>query len=83
MQEIPPVTGKQLIKLLMADGWGLKKNVGKHGVCLRKKFSDRTRVTFVPDKKAVLPPGTLGDILGSLQTNLGKSGLRKLFEKDR
>jgi len=78
MEEIPPVTGKQLIELLMADGWEIRATVGTHGVCLRKRFPDRVRVTVVPNKRGVLPPGTLGAILGPKQTALGKVGLRHL-----
>lgn len=79
-RELPAVTGKQLIKLLKNDGWA-EGRIARHGKCLTKKFSDRTRVTFVPNTRASLPPGTLSDILSVKQTGLGKFGLLKLIDK--
>lgn len=77
---IPAITGKQLIKLLKSGTW---KEAGKakHGITLTKGIGDRTRVTLVPDKVESLPKGTLGAILGPMQTGLGKSGLLRLLNK--
>ena len=80
MQETPAVTGKQLLKLLMADGWEIVRQT-RHGLILHKRFSNTTRITVVKDTKAVIPDGTLGSILGPKQTGLGKAGLRRLIEQ--
>jgi predicted RNA binding protein YcfA (HicA-like mRNA interferase family) len=81
MPDIPPVTGPQLIWLLKADGWEERDRRARHGICLRKRFSERTKVTIVPDKRRSIPDGTLGAILGPKQTGLGKEGLKRLIEK--
>ncbi len=80
MPQTPPVTGKQVIKLLIADGWEVVRQA-KHGLSLRKAFPNATRIAVVPNKKAVLPAGTLGAILGPKQTALGKRGLRRLVDQ--
>ncbi len=80
MQKTPAVTGKQLLKLLVADGWEITRQA-KHGVVLKKRFSDATRITLVKNTRAVIPEGTLGSILGPKQTRLGKSGLRRLINR--
>ena len=77
-QEIPALTGPELIDILISDGWQ-KGRKARHGLTLTKKFPDKTRVTFVPTKKDSLPPGTLSAILGPLQTGIGKKGLRQLL----
>ncbi len=78
MQKTPAVTGKQLLRLLEADGWEVTRRA-RHGVILKKRFSDATRITVVKDTKAVIPAGTLGSILGPRQTGLGKAGLQRLI----
>lgn len=80
MQDIPAVTGKQLIRLFLADGWEINR-YARHAVLLQKRFSDRTRIVAIPDKRAVLPPGTLGNILGPRASGIGKAGLRAMFER--
>jgi predicted RNA binding protein YcfA (HicA-like mRNA interferase family) len=77
---LPTITGKQLIKLLQKAGWIVHGRT-KHGVSLRKRFSDRTRVTIVQDTRADIPEGTLSDILGQKQTGIGKKGLLELVNK--
>jgi hypothetical protein len=52
-----------------------------HGIALRKRFAERTRVTIVPNKRSSLPDGTLGDILGARQTGIGRAGLLALIER--
>jgi predicted RNA binding protein YcfA (HicA-like mRNA interferase family) len=77
---LPAITGKQLIRLLRLDGWQVARKAN-HGQSLTKVFPDgTTRVTVVPDKRSVLPPGTLGAILGPKQTGLGRSGLNRLID---
>ncbi len=74
------ITGKQLIKLLQKDDWVISR-YARHGVSMAKSFSDRTRVTVVPDSRASLPTGTLLHILGPKQTRIGKKGLNDLIAK--
>jgi predicted RNA binding protein YcfA (HicA-like mRNA interferase family) len=74
------LSGKELIKILGKDGWQIKRRT-KHGVALAKHFSDRTRVTIVPDTRALLDEGTLSAILGVKQTNIRKRGLLDLINK--
>lgn len=76
----PAITGRKLVRLLKKDGWSDGRKA-KHGITLTKKFSDRTRVTFVPDTDASLPIGTLLDILSNDQTGLGRKGLLNLLNK--
>ena len=77
---IPAITGEQLIKLLLRDGW---KDCGQktHGIGLTKKVGEKNLVTIVPNKNTPLPDGTLSSILGVKQTYLGKKGLAELIEK--
>jgi predicted RNA binding protein YcfA (HicA-like mRNA interferase family) len=77
---LPPVSGFQLIKLLVKDGW-IAGRYSLHGLCLKKQVGDRWLVTFVPPTRAIIPEGTLGAILGSKQTRLTKKGLGVLIEK--
>ena len=77
---LPAITGRKLISLLKKDGWSDGRKA-KHGITLTKKFSDRTRVTFVPDTRASLPIGTLQDILSGDQTGLGRQGLLDLLNR--
>ena len=78
--DLPAISGPDLIKLLTKNGWTIKRR-GKHGLTLIKKFKSRTRVTTIPTRNDSLPKGTLMDILGREQTNLGKDGLRRLLRK--
>jgi predicted RNA binding protein YcfA (HicA-like mRNA interferase family) len=78
--ELPAITGKQLIRLFEKDGWS-RGGRTTHGIALRKAFGERTRVTTIPDKRASLPNGTLGAILGPLQTGLGREGLITLISR--
>ncbi|MBI4318650.1 MAG: hypothetical protein HY675_09185 [Chloroflexi bacterium] len=81
MAKLPAITGKQLIRLLTCDGWE-ERGQRTHGIALRKFCSDgRTRITVVPNKKVPLPEGTIHDILGRDQTNIGHSGLVELIQK--
>jgi predicted RNA binding protein YcfA (HicA-like mRNA interferase family) len=80
VQKTPVVTGKQLLKLLMADGWEVTRQA-RHGVFLKKRFANATRITVVKKTTAVIPDGTLASILGPKQTGLGKTGLRRLINQ--
>jgi predicted RNA binding protein YcfA (HicA-like mRNA interferase family) len=77
---LPAITGNQLIKLLLKDGWE-RAGESSHVVSLRKKFSDQTRVTIVQPTNDSLPRGTLSAILGIKQTGLGRDGVEKLIDK--
>jgi len=76
---LPAVTGNQLIKLLLKDGWE-KAGQNEHVVSLRKKYPDRTRVTVIQPTNDSLPPGTLAAILGPKQTAIGRAGLENLID---
>jgi predicted RNA binding protein YcfA (HicA-like mRNA interferase family) len=74
------ISGKNLIKLALKDGWVIKHRA-THGIALAKKYPDKTRVTIIPDKKALLPDGTLAAILGPKQMGIGRKGLEELIKK--
>jgi predicted RNA binding protein YcfA (HicA-like mRNA interferase family) len=79
-RKLPRIRGKQLIKLAVKDGWVIKRRA-THGVALAKKFSDRTRVTVIPDSRAELDEGTLAAIIGPKQMGIGKQGLLNLIDR--
>ena len=81
-QKIPALNGFELIKLLKKDGW-VEHRKTTHGIALKKRVCDRTRVTIVPKTRATLPTGTLMAILGEKQTGLGRLGLLQLLCKYR
>jgi predicted RNA binding protein YcfA (HicA-like mRNA interferase family) len=81
-QTLPALNGFELIKLLKKDGW-IEHRQNTHGIALRERLDDRTRITIVPKTRATLPTGTLMAILGDKQTGLGRSGLLKLLSKYR
>ena len=77
--ELPSITGKQLIRLLLKDGW---QDSGKrtHGVALVQGDPEgRSRVTVIPDKRSTLAAGTLSAMLSSQPTGIGRQGLRDLI----
>jgi hypothetical protein len=77
--DIPAITGKQLVKLLLRGGWEIAGR-SRHGCAMTKVGEDgRKRITVVPDKRSPLPAGTLGAILGPKQTGLGRQGLSQLI----
>lgn len=78
--DIPSITGKQLLKLLKKDGWKAKRRT-KHGVGIWKLIDGRKRVSTIPTKNSDLPASTLGQILGPKQTGIGREGLADLIEK--
>jgi len=78
--KIPALSGKKLIKLLEKDGWEFHRRT-RHGIALIKTVNNRTNITIVQDTRAIIPEGTLLDILGQKQTGIGKKGLLKLVNK--
>jgi len=62
-QKIPALNGLELIKLFKKDRW-VEHRQTTHGIALRKRVNDRTRITIVPKTRATLPTGTLMAILG-------------------
>lgn len=79
MSRAPSIKGRQLLRLLIADGWEYVRDA-PHGKWLRKRFRNETRFTTVKDDNAVIPAGTLSAILGPKQTGLGRRGLRRLIK---
>lgn len=80
MSKLPVISGNQLKKLLVKDGW-IEVRKTNHGMALKKKYSDRTRVIIIPPKNDDLPIGTLSAILGPKQTNIGRKGFEGLINK--
>jgi len=78
--QLPAITGKQLIRLFSDAGWTRGRKT-LHGVAFRKQFSDRVRVTTIPDKRSSLPSGTLAAILGPKQSGIGHAGLVDLIAR--
>ena len=78
-RKLPALTGKQLLTLLIKDGW---QNCGQktHGVGLTKKVGDRNLVTVIP-VNSPLVDFVLSAILGQKQTRIGKKGLLALVNK--
>ncbi len=74
------ISGKKFINLAVKDGWVIKRRA-RHGFALAKKFGDRTRVTVIPDTRALLDEGTLAAIIGPKQMGIGKQGLMELIKK--
>jgi predicted RNA binding protein YcfA (HicA-like mRNA interferase family) len=78
--KLPAISGKKLVKLLKNDRWIFHRRT-RHGIALVKTFSGRTKTTIVQDTRAIIPEGTLSDILGQKQTGIGKRGLLELINK--
>ena len=78
--KLPAISGKKLIKLLQKDGWIIHRRT-RHGIALIKVVSGRTRTTIVQNTRAIIPDGTLSDILGRKQTGIGRNGLLELVNK--
>jgi len=79
----PAITGPELIKLLIKDGWA-KDEQRTHGIALIKQLEDGSILsTIIPTKRKSLPAGTLAAILGPKQTCLGHDGLMRLLKKKK
>ena len=76
------MTGKALIRLLVADGW-VRVRSNPHGVWMRKQEEGRTRFTTVKDTRENIPQTTLSQILGPKQTGLGRDGLERLVRQHK
>ena len=80
MADIPTLKGRELYRLLIADGWKFQRHT-RHGDFLTKKFEDKNRTTLVKNDGRDIPNGTLAAILGQKQTGLGRDGLLRLIER--
>jgi predicted RNA binding protein YcfA (HicA-like mRNA interferase family) len=60
--KLPQISGIDLAKILVKDGWEIKRR-STHGLAFSKEIGGRHRITIVPHKRQMLPPGTLGAIL--------------------
>ena len=80
MQRIPALRGRQLLNLLIADGWEVVRDA-PHGKWLRKRLPNETRFTTVKDSRAIIPGKTLDAILSLKQTGIGRPGLRRLIRE--
>ncbi|HZT05703.1 MAG TPA: hypothetical protein VFC51_01620 [Chloroflexota bacterium] len=78
--ELPALTGSQLIRLLTLDGWEEQRR-SRHGVALGKAIGGRRRVAVVPTKTGSMHPNTLARLLGPKQTGVGRAGLVRLIER--
>ena len=80
-QALPSISGMQLIRLLKRGGF-VDGRKSRHGRTLTKRLPEGiTVVTFVPETRADLAPGTLAAILGPRQTRLGRRGLLALIRE--
>ena len=70
------------MRLLEKDGWQ-RGGRRTHGVFFSKHFPGERypRSTVVPDKADPLPSSTLGAILSTKQTGLGREGLQRLIDQ--
>jgi hypothetical protein len=84
MSDFPAITGKELIRLLVNNGWEIKRKM-THGIGLTKYSPElgRILVTCIPDKNRPLSKNTLTLILGSNQSRIGMLGLKELIAKNR
>jgi len=78
--KLPALSGKDLIKLLKKDNWQEGRQA-THGITLIKRYTNKTRVTLIPNTNSSLPKGTLSAILGPKQTKIGKKGLLNILNK--
>ena len=78
-RKLPTMTGKQLLALLMKDGW-ISCGQKTHGVGLTKMVGHINLVTVIPANRPVVD-FVLSAILGPQQTRIGKKGLLELVNK--
>lgn len=78
------ISGRELMRLLGLDGWAIGRET-RHGIFVSRHFPGEAlpRSTVIPNKTADLPDSTLGAILSSKQTGLGRAGLQDLIDKYR
>ncbi len=79
-QELPAITGLELIKLLRRNGW-VEERSSRHGAALKKYdvASNRTRWAIIPRRKKSLPPTVLGRILSKKQSGIGRDGFLNMY----
>ena len=80
MADIPTLKGRELYRLLIADGWEFQRHT-RHGDFLTKRIGGKNRTTLVKNTGGDIPKGTLARILGQRQTGLGRDGLLRLIER--
>jgi hypothetical protein len=78
--ELPALTGDQLIRLLVLDGWK-EEGRSRHGVALSKLVNGQYRVAVVPTKSGSMHTNTLHRLLSVKQTGLRRAGLVRLIKK--
>ncbi len=78
--EIPSLSGTDLIKLLKSNGL-ISKGQSTHGETLYKNIDNKNVYTTIPKKYKKIPNSVLGQILGPKQTNLGRDGLIAMIER--
>ena len=79
-QELPAISGLELIKLLCRNGW-VEDRSSRHGAALKKYdvALNRTRWAIIPRRKKSLPPTVLGRILSKKQSGIGRDGLMRMY----
>ena len=77
MGDLPAITGPQLLRLFLLDGW-TEHHRTTHGVSVQRPGHNPT---IIPLKNKPLPDGTLGAILGVKQSGMGKQRLRALIKE--
>ena len=77
--ELPAISGVQLMRLLEKDGWR-RKRPATHGILFVKAASPHPRCTIIPNRTKPLPKGTLAAILAEKQTGIGRVGLLALIK---
>ncbi len=80
MPDLPTLSGRELYRILLADGWEPVRRAN-HGELLIKRYGDQNRRTIVRNTGQDIPRGTLAAILGPRQTGLGRDGLLELIER--
>jgi predicted RNA binding protein YcfA (HicA-like mRNA interferase family) len=77
MSKLPPVTGDQVVAVLLRDGWVVDRVRGSHHVL--KKAGQRFHVVVGCHRGETIPPGTLSNILR--QAGMSRERLLALLRK--
>jgi predicted RNA binding protein YcfA (HicA-like mRNA interferase family) len=56
---VPPVTTRELLKILSKDGWTFHHQTGSH---MHYRHPTKAGTVTVPERKGDIPPGTLASI---------------------
>jgi predicted RNA binding protein YcfA (HicA-like mRNA interferase family) len=79
---LPVITGKQLVRLFRQDGWEEKSQRAREGIFFYKRFPDGTvRATVIAPKPRPLTPGTLAAIPGPTQSGIDREGLAAMIAR--